>query len=296
MEFLLAGASSACMSRADPSLEVNLVGSTNLDPAACAALCPPGTQNPDGSVSSAIGAACYVYDMQDAGWLDCTYTNCCHAGGGRRPAGLIKPPTGALATTAQFLAEMAHLEAASVVAFERLARELQTHGAPRRLVTAARRSALDEVRHARVTKRLAEQRGATVPTCAVNPVLMRSLEEMAVENVVEGCVRETFGAALALFQAKSAKYAEIRRAVARIARDECRHAQLSWAVAAWLDSKLDPSARRRVSNAHVEAVGALRREMQFEPSAEGLGLPSAVQANVMLEALSDGLWNAAYAA
>src|SRR5580700_4820196 len=40
MEFLLAGASSACMSRADPSLEVNLVGSTNLDPAACAALCP----------------------------------------------------------------------------------------------------------------------------------------------------------------------------------------------------------------------------------------------------------------
>jgi hypothetical protein len=209
---------------------------------------------------------------------------------------LIEPPPGALAPTAQFLAEMAHLEAASVVAFERLARELQAYGAPRRLVTAARRSALDEVRHARVTKRLAERRGATVPRCAVEPVLMRSLEEMAVENVVEGCVRETFGAALALFQAKSAEDAEIRRAFGRIARDESRHAQLSWAVAAWLDSKLDPPARRRVSNAHVEAVGALRREMRSEPSPEGLGLPSAVQTKKMLDALTEELWNAADAA
>jgi hypothetical protein len=44
---------------------------------------------------------------------------------------------------------MAQLEAASIVAFDRLARELDAHGAPAELVAEARRAKTDEVRHAR---------------------------------------------------------------------------------------------------------------------------------------------------
>jgi hypothetical protein len=57
----------------------------------------------------------------------------------------------------------------------------------------------------------------------------RSLEELAVENAVEGCVRETYGALTAIWQARTAKDPSVAAAVRRIARDETRHAALSWA-------------------------------------------------------------------
>ena len=53
---------------------------------------------------------------------------------------------------------------------------------------------------------------------------MRELEAIAIENAVEGCVRESFGALLATWQAKTAGDARVRAAMKRIARDETRHA------------------------------------------------------------------------
>ncbi len=249
----------------------------------CEQLCPDWYGGPSGG--------CNVFDNASGGHVTCNYGPCAT---GRRPDGLRYEGVEGPDEVARFLSQMAYLEAASVIAFERLARELQAHGAPRRLVTAARRSALDEVRHARVTKRLAERARATVPTCTVEPVLMRSLEEMAVENVVEGCVRETFGAALALFQAKCAKDAEIRRTFGRIARDESRHAQLSWAAARWLSPKLDAEARYRVREAREQAIATLMRDAAHEPDAsltERLGVPSASQARAVLADLNANLWS-----
>ena len=80
---------------------------------------------------------------------------------GRRPAGL-RPSRSRSATApiASYLSNAARLEAASVHAFHRLARELQLHGAPRSLVQSARRAARDEVRHTKVTIRLASSFGA----------------------------------------------------------------------------------------------------------------------------------------
>ena len=59
---------------------------------------------------------------------------------GRRPAGLRpwRVPTRG-SSAGRWLAEAAALEAASVPAFRRLARELAAHGAPARLVERARR-------------------------------------------------------------------------------------------------------------------------------------------------------------
>jgi len=122
---------------------------------------------------------------------------------------------------------------------------------------------------------------------------------MAVENVVEGCVRETFGAALALFQAKSAKDAEIRRALGRIARDETRHAELSWAVAQWLASQLDADARHRVHDAQEQAIASLMNDAAREADAsltERLGVPTASQARAVLAELHAILWSEPIAA
>jgi hypothetical protein len=191
------------------------------------------------------------------------------------------------------LAETAYLEAASVDAFERLARELEAHGAPRRLRAASRKAARDEIRHARVTTQLAKRAGATVPACHRTPADVRSLEEMALENAVEGCVRETFGAAVAVLQSEQAGDSHMRRAMKTIARDEMRHAQLSWAIARWLETKLDARAHARVNRARSEAVEALERGARHEPDAGvawHLGIPSAAQALAALHELRASLW------
>jgi hypothetical protein len=197
------------------------------------------------------------------------------------------------------LAQSAYLEAASVDAFERLAQELQAHGAPRHLIAASKRAAKDEVRHARVTTKLAEGAGAEVPTCRVAPRSVRSLEEMAIENAVEGCVRETFGAAVGIIQAERASDRRVRRAMKTIARDETRHAELSWAVATWLEPRLDAAARRRVREAQANAVASLMCDAAHEPDetlTERLGIPTASQASAVLTELQASLWSEPIAA
>src|SRR5581483_108767 len=107
------------------------------------------------------------------------------------------------------------------------------------LVRAARRAADEEVRHARAMTRWAHSAGGRpeVPVVAAAPV--RSLEEMLAENARAGCVREPFGAVLAAYQARAAHDPEARATLDAIARDEKSHAELSWRVAQWGESKLD---------------------------------------------------------
>ena len=63
------------------------------------------------------------------------------------------------------------------------------------------------------------------------------------ENAREGCVRETFGALIAMHQAERAGDPIIRRAMRRIAEEETRHAELAWEVASW--SASNPARRKR---------------------------------------------------
>jgi hypothetical protein len=255
----------------------------------CATLCPQGAND-------ASAMTCYVYaaSTYSPATVSCGYYVC---GTGRRPQGHAtaveaRGPNAA----ARWLATMAHLEAAAVHAFTHLARELEAHGAPRALVRGARRAARDEVRHARVVRALAEREGGLVPVARAASRRVRSLEEMATENAVEGCVRETFGAAVAQMQAARAGDARMHRAMKRIAEDETRHAELSWAVARWLEAHLDATGRRRVHEARRNAVEALVREATQEPDgglALRLGLPGASQVGAALRELTDSLWSSA---
>jgi hypothetical protein len=78
-----------------------------------------------------------------------------------------------------------------------------------------------------------------------------------------------------------------------IARDEARHAVLSWDLAAWLDARLDAPARALVQRERQQAVATLARELQEpvpEPLQATLGLPSAYEAQRIVQTLQSDLW------
>lgn len=195
-----------------------------------------------------------------------------------------------------FWARAAHLEAASVAAFERLARELRAHGAPEELVEAALRSAREETRHALLTGALARRHGAARPVPVVENGPVRTLEEIALENAVEGLVRETYGALVAHHQARHAGDEMTRRVVQSIAVDETRHAEFSWELHEWLVARLDTGARARVEAAHRRAIDAFEESFVREPSEEvrrAAGLPTESAARQLYSALRRELWDAA---
>jgi hypothetical protein len=187
-----------------------------------------------------------------------------------------------------FFARCSWLEAAAVHAFRRLARELTVHGAPRRLVSRARVAARDEIRHARDTAAIARRLGGRPARPATRTLPARSLEAVARENAVEGCVRETYGALVAMWQAERASDPRIARSLARIARDEARHASIAWQVAEWTRTRLGPAAKARVERARRDALAELRTELTTEPPLDVVqraGMPTAAQAACLLDAM-----------
>jgi hypothetical protein len=196
--------------------------------------------------------------------------------GGRCPEGLAPAASGgARDSLGAWLAASAHLEAASIDAFEILATELGAHRAPPALIRAARAATADERRHANAIGRLAASRGAVPPAVHVNRGPVRDIEAIARENAVEGCARETYAALLACRQARAATNPAIRAAMAGIARDETRHAALAWAVDGWSQALLAPAARRRVREARREAI-----EQLMEAPLAGLSRDDRAQAGL----------------
>jgi hypothetical protein len=234
-----------------------------------------------------------IHENDMGGWtVQCHYTAC--KGVGRRPEGLAEAAPQHGCTTGRYLADMAHLEAASVHAFRVLVRELVAHGAPRALIARARRAARDEIRHARITRALAAAHGSAPAPVAVAATRLRSLEEIALENASEGCVRETYGALVASWQAHTAADAGVRAAMRDIAIDETQHAELAWDVDAWLKTRLDRAARVRVADAKRRAARTLAAEAAQPVPAElvhALGLPDAGRARAFVAAATDELWS-----
>ncbi len=191
---------------------------------------------------------------------------------GRRPAGLEGAAPAQGTPVGAWLADAAHLEAASVDAFALLAAELRLHEGPSALIARAHRAEDDETRHARMTAKLARRLGASEGEWA-GPVRRadvgrRTLEEIALENAVEGCVNETFAAVLAMWQAEHAKDEAVRDTMRVIAEDEARHAALAWSVLAWVQPRLSPDAATRVDEAlRTELAMLVRASVERAPPA-----------------------------
>jgi hypothetical protein len=187
-------------------------------------------------------------------WSGVVTVKCTQICEGRRTAGMREATRTTWRTVGEYFASCAHLEAVSVFAFARLERELEAHGAPRELVEAARRARRDEIRHARAMRRLARRYGCEPERAHVDAVAVRSLFEIALENAVEGCVRETFGAVSAHVRAARAIDPALRALLRSIAVDECEHAALSWRVAAWASSSMREHDRAHIRRAMRASV------------------------------------------
>lgn len=185
--------------------------------------------------------------------------NC--GGAGRRPEGFTEPTGLPREALAAWFSQTAYLEAAAVHAFDRMTRELHQHGAPVRLRRRSQRARNDEIRHARSMRAIALRFGARAPRPVATAPAPRSLEAMALENAVEGCVRETYGALLATWQAGHVQDARIAAELARIAKDETEHAALSWQVHAWALRRLSEDARARVEAAMTDAASQLEIDL-----------------------------------
>lgn len=233
-----------------------------------------------------------VQDPEGGTNLDCAT---CVGGLGRVPEGLRAANHGACSSElGAYFARAAHLEAASVHAFRRLGDELTALGAPESLVRRARVAEKDEVRHSRATARLARRFGARAPRARVKAIPPRPLSSIALENAVEGCIRETFGAAVAAFQAERASDPEIRAVLRTIAEDESRHAALSWSLARWAQPRLSAELRSRVATECKQAISRLKSEARAPLPAAltgEVGLPSPTQQRAMIAALEKDMWS-----
>lgn len=258
---------------------------------------PPGSSSSDSSTSASGGSSGdHAESSSDTGdgptvLLTCTWMGACGIGRGHAALRPTAPPRGS-DPIARWAARTAYAEAASVGAFLALHGELAEHGAPSELLARTRAAARDEIRHARTIGRLAAERGVAAPAPRFMRAPVRGLEAIAIENAVEGCVRETWSAIEALVQARDADTDELRGIMARIATDETRHAELAHDLACWLDTRLDEQARVRVRAARDAAVEALFEHLRREqPAHRALGLPDARVACTLAEGLRTALWS-----
>lgn len=242
----------------------NLKGSV---PIPCEALEPEG-ELPDGACQAMCADAgmplyypvyCQVR-RDDAGALVAACRDCIFVG--RRPEGWELQPQSARGPVGALFANLAALEAAAVPAFERLRMELAAHDAPPALVERATAAIGDEQRHTLIMTELATRFGGSAGHQDVARGDVRSLSAIAIENAVEGCIRETYGALVAIYQSERAMEPDVRRAMKEIAPDECRHAELAWDVAAFCDERLDAPSRDAVKRAMRESLDALRADLE----------------------------------
>jgi hypothetical protein len=239
--------------------------------------------------------ACELHATADEGTAitaDCTYQEQCIGGRLHEVITTTQRASGPDAA-ATWLAQMAHDEAASVVAFRALAAELTAHGAPAYLLDRVRAAAADEVRHARQAHALAVARGGVVPRVEHQAPVARDLFSLALENVREAIVVETWAALRSRYQAEHAVDADLRAALVQIADDETRHAELARDLDAWLRDQLSPVDNARLDRARASAVDALIAQHR-RPQATALrdlGLPDGDVATALLEGLRAVVWS-----
>lgn len=187
-------------------------------------------------------------------------------------------------TTAEAAArwlEAARTEHASVAAFSRVSLELMSVGAPPHLLEGCHRAALDEVRHARLALSVARALGdgswdlGPLPEVPSRPC---TLQQIAVDALVEGCIGEGTAAARAHIAADRAR-GPVAAVLRTIAEDETRHGALAWAIVRWAVLR-DPSLAGALRQA-LEQVRAERRRVpaaETDPALAELGVMSAAEA------------------
>jgi hypothetical protein len=162
-------------------------------------------------------------------------------------------------------------EAASVPAFEHLARDLAVAGAPAGLIAWARRAAEEEIGHANLCFALASSYAGCTIDAAPRPFAppwapraetrAQLLARLAQDSFVDGCVGEAAAAMSAALGAARATDPMVKASLERIAREEATHAELARAILAWLFSE-EPRLIGEISVGLDRLTIELRRTVQ----------------------------------
>jgi hypothetical protein len=208
----------------------------------------------------------------------------CSAAAGPEVAALAPEQREALAAA---WARDGALEHASVASFGRFALELLAAGAPAALVAEAHRTALDEVRHARLCFGLASAYAGEA--IAPRPfdfgrgvAVDADLAAIAVRALVDGGVGETLAAVRAATRLAAAEDPAVRAALAVIAADEVRHAELAWRTVAWAvkagGDRVREALRRAMARVSIEVADAPRDEaLRAHGRLDGASLRAAME-------------------
>lgn len=218
--------------------------------------------------------------------LECEWHHVC--GAGRRPAGYVAENGHNLEFAAEWLGQSALLEAISVDAFRLLRRDLRALRAPRALLRQASRAMREEKRHARRMRALAKRAGRALPIPKGTNAPIPTLEELAQQNAVEGCIREMFGAIVARYQAEHAADREVATTMRRIAEEEAYHGALAYRIDAWAQRRLGHAARARIAESRRLAIDELLQSAARSANSRSqlaLGLPDACTTSILVRNL-----------
>ena len=178
-------------------------------------------------------------------------------------------------------------EHASVASFAKLAIELVALGAPPRLIEAAHKDALDEMRHTELCFSLARDLDGQAIGPAEFPAVFDighrrgpqavQLATLAVESLVDGALNEGVSARVVAELAKTTTEPRIQPVLRTIARDEARHAAHGFDIVRWC-----------IEQGGVPVIAALKGAIQSLPehaadldprleAPQAWGLPSQTQ-------------------
>lgn len=169
---------------------------------------------------------------------------------------------------------------------------LESLGAPSNLVCRARCAVQDHARQRDAGRALS-------PYLARAPATARWLEgaagrrAFALHNAREGCIRETWNAAVAAAQSRNAGEHSIRQFMVLVARDELLHSCLAWELAEWIAPQLSVEEREEVRAELWRAMEQLGVEVSQpvpEPLRRQLGWPSVDEAHALLGTLRAEVW------
>ena len=174
--------------------------------------------------------------------------------------------------------KIALLEHASIAAFARFTLQLLSLGAPADLVERSQSAMADETAHAKLAFSLAGAFGGH----SVGPSVLdvrgaldqSSLPEILAMVIREGCIGETIAAIEAAEALEYATDPAVRQVLARIARDEARHAELAFRFVRWA---VDSEGERVRELAWREFRSALAEE----PEPKGLPISSGEDLELM---------------
>lgn len=210
---------------------------------------------------------------------------------------------------ASYFVRAALLEAEAVQAFHEMAGHLLGFGAPDSLVQRCRKAAQEELGHALSIGRIAREISGdptVLPTLRSGDQIWRdarlgvavhapTLFDFAEHNAVEGCVRESLGAAVALWQSLHTSDPELRRTLAFIAEEEVAHAELSWEIDSWCRSQLSEDEARALDASKRRAGADLWHRLSANDNESGAlaGLPNTLASRELLDRIAGSTWAAA---